>query len=161
MSSLFLYSTNVFLKQLIQAQYRRNLHYVWCSDTFDGTKLPGYSPGALIPPSSNPSDIYQDLKREIDRNDFHSGKIASQKASFKKLAITWKLAGEITDSQEQDIVYMVDNAPSNHWRPLLYVIRRDLVEVRLKSVPLRQRASFADEYIIEDLARSEFDIIEL
>lgn len=161
MGRLFLYSTNVFLKQLLQAKYRKDKHFVWCSESFDGTKLPGYTPGALIAPSSNPSDIYQDLKREVARNDYHSGKIGAQKASFKAQAVKWKIAGEITDSQEQDIIFMVDNAPSNHWRPLLYVIRRDLVETRMKLVPVSQAASFADEYIIDDLDRSEFDLIEL
>ncbi len=161
MSNMLLYSTNVFLKQLIQAAYRGDVHYVWCSDSFDSTKLPGYSVGALGAPSSNPADIYRELKRDVDRNDFHSAKIAAQKASFKSLAVKWEKSGEITKAQKQEIVYMVDNAPINYWRPLLYVIPYDLVQSRVQIVPIALRASFANEYVIPDLARSEFHLIEL
>jgi hypothetical protein len=56
---------------------------------------------------------------------------------------------------------MVDTAPFELWRPLVYVIPRTGVESRLKLVPMHKRAGFGPEYIIEDLRRSEFDLIEL
>jgi hypothetical protein len=56
---------------------------------------------------------------------------------------------------------MVTNATFDDWRPLLYIIPRSLVETRLKVVPIHKRASFGDEFIVEDLRRSEFDLIEL
>ena len=160
MSSLLLYSTNVYLKLLIQERYRNNLHYVWCSDCFDSTKLAGYSSGALNAPSSNPVEIYKELKRDVERGDLHSSKIRDQRATFKSLAVKWQLAGEITKFQEQEIIYMVDNALIKLWRPLIYVIPRTSIQARLQLVPLSQRASFADEFIIPDLARLEFDLIE-
>lgn len=161
MSDLLLYSTNVYLKLLIQERYRNNLHYVWCSDCFDSTKEPGYTLGSLVAPSSNPVDIYRDLKRDLERSDLHSAKILAQKASFKSLAVKWQQAGEITKLQEQDIVWTVDNASASYWRPLIYVIPRPAVASRLSIVPMSQRASIADEFIIADLARSEFDLMEI
>ncbi len=161
MSSLFLYSTNVYLKLLIQEKYRNDLHYVWCSDCFDSTKLGAYAMGSHLPRSSNPAEIYRDIKSDVERSDFHSAKIRDQKTSFKSLAVQWQQAGEITKLEEQEIVYRVDHAPADLWRPLVYVISRPLVETRLQLVPLSQRASMADEFIIADLARSEFDLLEI
>lgn len=48
-----------------------------------------YSLSALTPPSSNPADIYRDLKRDIGAGDMHSPKIREQKAVFLKLADEW------------------------------------------------------------------------
>ena len=56
---------------------------------------------------------------------------------------------------------MVDNASFEDWRPLVYVIPRAMVESRLEAVPPKKRASFGPEYIITDLRRHEFDIIEM
>ena len=157
--SLLLYSTNVYLKFLIHKQYRNNKHYVWCSETFDARKLGAYS-GFPAAPSSDPADIYRRLKEDVSRNDVNSAKISEQKASFKSLAIEWQQKGEISEDQMNEIVYMADEAPFEHWRPLVYVIPRAPVESRLQVVAMARRASFAPEHIIPDLDGSEFDIIE-
>jgi hypothetical protein len=161
MSSLLLYSTNVYLKLLIQQRYRNDLHWVWCSDSFDSTKQPGHTLASLVAPSSNPVDIYRELKQCFERTDLHNAKIQAQKASLKSLAVQWQQAGEITKFEEQDIVWWVDNATAQLWKPLIYVIPRPLVEARLVPVPANQRASIADEFTIPDLARSEFDLLEI
>ena len=83
-----------------------------------------------------------------------------QKASFTKLAIEWANKGEIQDNQRDEILYMLKNADFGDWQPLLYVIPRPPVEARLQVVPIDRRASFEEEYIIENLAGSEFDILE-
>jgi hypothetical protein len=77
------------------------------------------------------------------------------------LAIGWEVQGEISTEDKEEIVYMVDNASFDDWRPLLYVIPRLVVQPRIRLVPPGQRASFGPEYIITDLQRSEFDTIEL
>src|ERR1700761_8978600 len=103
MSGLLLYSTNVFLKFHIQQQYRGDIHYVWCSENFDSRKLSPYSSGSDVPPSSNPADIYRSLMDDVNRGDRHSAKIAAQRASLEKLAITWLTAGEVTSVQKDEI----------------------------------------------------------
>ena len=52
----------------------------------DSQTLGRYAPNALIPPSSNPADIYRALRQDVSRKDMHSAKINEQKASFTKLA---------------------------------------------------------------------------
>ena len=161
MSDIVLYSTNVFLKQHIQAQYQGDVHYVWCSECFDSTTLSTYSPGALVPPSSNPADIYKELQRDVQRKDSHSSKITAQKASLIRLASDWHASSKINVNDKDDIIYMVNNASFDDWRPLIYIIPRDTVASRLQIVPMAKRAGFGNEYIIQDLERNEFDIIEL
>jgi hypothetical protein len=160
MPSLLLYSTNVFLKFLIQQRFRNDTHYVWCSETFDVTTQPRYSLTSLVAPSSDPAEIYRQLKVDIRSNDRHSPKISAQKASLTSLAIIWEQAGQISVDDKDEIIYMVANASFDNWRPLLYVIPRSPVESRLKVVPIHKRASYGAEYILEDLKREEFDILE-
>lgn len=161
MAGPLLYSTNVFLKQFLQERYRNDLHYVWCSEYFDSRKLGSYASGALVPPSSNPADIYRELKRDVEGRDLHSSKITAQKASFISLAITWEQNGEISSDERDEITYIVNTAGFEMWRPLLYVIPRAPVESRLQLVPISQRAGFGSEHILADLERSEFDMVEL
>ena len=161
MSQHFLYSTHTFLKQHICLRYRSDLHYVWCSEDFDSAKVAAYAPGSLLPPSSNPASIYRNLVADVVRGDMHSDKIRSQQASLIKLAIQWEAKGEISRQDKVDIAYMVKNAPISNWRPLIFVIHRAAVQSRLQLVPMNKRAGLADEFIIPDLHRSEFDMIEI
>lgn len=137
------------------------MHYVWCAEAFDGTKLAGYSGASTIAPTSNPADIYKTVRAECERGDRHSAKISEWKLNLTALAVRWQQEGKITDQQKQDIVYLVENAPFSQWRPLVYIISRPLVEARMEAVPAAQCASFGPEYIVRDLARHEFDVIEL
>ena len=161
MAPPLLYSTNVFLKLLIQQQFRGDVHYVWCSESFDSTTLPRYSVGSLVAPSSDPANIYRELNEAVRRSDRHCHKIIEQKLSLTKLAVDWEAAGEIRTDERDEIVYRVDNATFAEWRPLIYIIPRALVQPRIQVVPAARRASLGPEYIIPDLQRSEFDVIEL
>ena len=162
MRNALLFSTNVFLKFQIQEQYCGGIHYVWCSENCDSKTLSVYSAGALVAPSSNPADIYRELKRDVDGKDRNSAKINAQKATLASLAVTWESSGKITTAQKEDILYLVDTADFSLWRPLLYVISRSAdIETRLKPVPMARRAGVGMEYILEDLKRDEFEIVEL
>ncbi len=157
----FLYSTNSYIKQLIQRQFRRDLHYVYCSEVFDARVHGVYSPYAELPPSSNPAEIYRDLRAACASKDRHNEKIASVKNSILRLASEWQERGEITASDEAEIAYILRESQFDDWRPMIYVIRRDLVEPRLREVPITERAGRCIEYIIEDLRREEFDMLEI
>ncbi|MGV7241535.1 hypothetical protein [Caballeronia sp. M23-90] len=156
-----LYSTNPFLKLLIQEKYRKNVHYVWCSEAFDSTKHGTYTSIALVPPSSDPCAIYKQLRDEAGRGERHSSKIPQMKASLQGLAIAWRDANEITAEEAEEIIYMAETAGAIEWRPLVYVIPRAAVQARLMNVPMAKRASLGPEYILSDLSRDEFDVIEL
>lgn len=91
---MLLYSTNVFMKYLIQKQYFGDVHYVWCSEHFDSRTLARNSPGALIAASSNPFEIYKEIQRDVHAGDKHSAKITAQKASLKRLECVGELCLE-------------------------------------------------------------------
>ena len=160
MTRHLLYSTNVYLKLLLQERYWGDVHYIWCSEYFDCSDQSKYSSSSMVAPSSNPSSIYRELKRDVEGKDTHSAKITAQKASFTERAIQSAANGEICEDERDDILYMVERSPFEYWRPLLYVIPADPVLSRLKLVPIKNRAGFGNEYIIEDLKRTEFDIVE-
>ncbi|HEY0320734.1 MAG TPA: hypothetical protein VGC66_07275 [Pyrinomonadaceae bacterium] len=149
------------MKKLIQETFRNNVHYVWCSESFDSQALSKHTAGYLIAPSSNPADIYKELKGAVTRNDRHCSKISEQILTLTNLAIIWEQASEITSQHKEDIVWMLNNLDISYWRPLLYVVPRVAVESRMRTVPMAQRASFGIEYIIEDLHQHEFDMIEV
>jgi hypothetical protein len=115
----------------------------------------------MVGPSSNPAEIYRQLRLDIQNKDRHSYKITAQKASLTSLAIDWEASGLINSDNKDEIIFMLTNATFDDWRPLLYIIPRNLVAARLKVVPIHKRASFGDEFIVEDLQRDEFDVIEM
>lgn len=160
MSAPVLYSTNTFLKFHIQQRFRNDVHWVWCSEIFDSSKAAPLSPNSLVAPSSSPADIYRELQRDVERRDGHSGKISAQRASLQALAIEWEARGEISSQDMQEIIFMVTTASFDLWRPLLYVIPAPTPASRLQLVPIEKRASFGKEYIISDLKRAEFDLLE-
>jgi hypothetical protein len=121
-----------------------------------------YTLGAAVPPTSNPVDIYRDLKRAVELSDAHNHKIQEQKASLTKLTIQWEKRGDISTSDKEDILWLVNKSPDfSRWRPLIYVIPRSFsIDGRIKAVPTSKCAGLGPEYIIEDLKESEFEIIE-
>jgi hypothetical protein len=160
MSGPLLYSTNTLMNFIIQQRFRSDIHWVWCSEVFDSRKSGSYSDASLVAPSSNPADIYRELQRDVAGKDSHSAKITAQKASLTALAVQWEANGDITTEHQQEIIYMVTTAAIEYWRPLLYVIPRMLVQKRLQLVPIEKRAGFGTEYIIADLRRDEFELLE-
>jgi hypothetical protein len=155
------YSTNPFLKLIIQEKYFNDIHFVWCSEFFDSRDLPRLTSSAIIPPSSNPADIYRELRRDVERSDYHSAKITALKTTLIKLAIDFSDQGIITQDQKEEIAFMVNNASFEFWRPLVYVIPVEPALGRMQLVPINRRAGYGNEYIIPNLKRSEFDIIEV
>ena len=142
------------MKFLINERYRGDIHHVWCSESFDSKTLGTYASGALVPPTSNPKDVYENLKKAVDNTDRHNTKITQQISGLAALAVKWETAGEITATQKDDIVYMVNEMSYfKYWRPVLYVIPRALVEPRLKPVPMALCASLGKEYIIDLLQK--------
>lgn len=139
------------------------MHYVWCSEEFDSSKVRSYSPSGHVPPTSNPVDIYRDLKRAIETGDTHNAKIVEQRNSLLQLAIEWESKGEISAAVSADMSYVVQHHPDFHiWRPLIYVIPlTPSVERRRVAVPLAHCAGLGPEYIIKDLNDFEFDLIEV
>lgn len=151
---LLLYSINTWLAYKIAEQYYSNTHYVWCSPLFNATNT--------NPPSSNPIEIYCSLRKDIEGKDHHSSKIEQNKTGIIKGANIKKSKGIITDSQEQDIIDIVTAAELEDFRPLIYIIPTEKVNTIIKPVSYKFKANkFSHEYIIEELPKPLFDVIDL
>jgi hypothetical protein len=160
MAGPLLYSTNVFLKYQIQKQYFGDIHYVWCSEVFDWSTHG--SVGSMVGASSNPADIYRQLKNAIKTKDSHDWKINQQKTSMVARFEKLHNLGTINDQTKDDLLYILKNATFPDFEPLIYIIPRVMVSTKLQVVPANLRASlFGIEYIITDLLGDEFDFVRL
>lgn len=162
MANLLLYSANPWIKHVIQDNYRGGRHYVWCSDHADSRILNKYSLGANVPSSSNPIEIYQGLKAAVSSRDRHNSKIVEVKATYQALLLPqWIADGTLGEFERDEILYLLENAEIDYWRPVLYLIPRSSVEKRLEPVPASKRAGIGMEYIIGDLHSDEFEFVEV
>jgi hypothetical protein len=158
---LLLYSTNSLLKYRIQERFGPRLHYVWCSECFDGASVARHATGSGLPPSSNPAEIYRDLKDAAKRNDTHCTKINEQRATLAALAAKWLSAGQIIQDESDEICYLAANLPPSEFRPVLYLIPQSAVIGRRQVVHPTKRANPAEpEWIVPDLRGGEFEFIE-
>jgi hypothetical protein len=74
--------------------------------------------------------------------------------------VQWFNDGHISKDDQDEIVAIVQSATFSDWRPLIYVIPYSVVANRVLRVPRAKRASHEPEYIVEDLADGEFQIVE-
>lgn len=158
---LFLYSVNPLLTFMIAESYRGGRHRVWCSEGFDSEKAPAFSRAALVPPSSNPADIYRQWLQDVSRRDRHSLNIERVKRTLVSLAVTWEAAGEIAAKDREEITFMAERGDIDLWRPLIYIIDKAKVESRLEWVCPADRAGAGPEYKLADLVQDEFEAIEV
>jgi hypothetical protein len=158
--SPFLFSAGPQIKFEINRRFRRDRHYIWCSECFDARKT-WLHPAVRVPPSSNPAEIYASLlAATVDRMDLHDKNVRDWRSGIKFRALQWALNHEITDDDFAEIVVMADHEGPQSWRPLLYIIDRSAVDRRLRVVNPSERANpGAPEYIIPDLGPEEFDVI--
>ena len=163
MNGPILYSTNPWFATDIAERYRGGIYFAWVCECFDTATVRPGSAAALIAPSSNPRRIYRLLAEECGAEEGHSPTIKGHKKTFCRLAKEWLADGSLTKEQYDEILASA-RAPSwRIWRPVLYVIPREPIEMagRLISVPRPARAGYGPELQVQALRRHEFDIIEL
>lgn len=157
--SKVLYSTNTTLSFRIAEHYYDGVHYAWCSPFFSKKSVPPHMP---TPPTSDPSEIYHNLLAEIRGGDRHSEKIKSNRAGLVKGAGFRRAAGVIDAAQEAEIQQIVAEASLQDFQPLVFVIPFADVAQAVKPVAVGDRAHpMSQEFILEALDRSLFDVIEL
>ena len=161
MADKFLYSAVPFLKYHIYTEYLNDRHYVWCGETFDlrGRLRPKSTLPA--PPSSNPAEICEQVRKAIVGHDRHDHRIVGWRTSLLAHLARWESDGTIPTAGVQELTYMLEHGDLDLWRPLVYVIDRSAVAARMKLVPMALRAGLRPEYIVEDLEGMEFDVLEL
>ena len=158
--NLIFYSINSYLAHYISSCFYKE-HYVWCSPIFDRDSLDEYNKWKRIPVSSSPYHIYKTLCEEIESEDLHSSKIQQNKNGLLKGA-TEKLSSGVIDQDDfARISKMIELAGIHDFRPLIFLIPAEKVISKLKQVAVDKTANpLSVEYLICDLKKSEFEIIE-
>jgi len=149
-----LYSVNTWLSFKIAEQYYRNKHYVWCSPHFNAI--------GINPPSSDPCEIYNGFYKDVVGKDKHSAKISQNRSGLINGAEIKHKSGVITDEEKLDIVQIISESEIEDFRPLIFVIPFINIEKIAKPVSIEFKAHFfSKEFIIEELPREYFDIIDV
>jgi hypothetical protein len=149
------YSQGTKLAARINRDYYNNIHYVWCCDK------PFYTVAERQPVSSNPLARCEYLIAEIETNDGHTHYIDDNRNGIK-IGIEEKAkAGVITTEQRAELIRVVNDAPNEFFYPVIYVIPYEKVSELVKPVNTSKKASsVSKEFLIEELPRSCFDIID-
>jgi hypothetical protein len=116
----------------------------------------------MVPSSSNPRRLYRQKLRAVKAHDKGDLGVIKHRGVWSALATQWQLAGDLTQNQLDEILFLLNEGPFEKvWKPLLYVIPRAGVVSKLIDVPPSKRAGIGPEYQIKGLTRSEFDVIEI
>ena len=150
---LLLYSTGTKLSYKINKKYYNNIHFVWCTESFDA---------ALQPGTSNPRTLCTRYLEQIIKNDKHALEISNNKTGILKGATIKLEEGVIDKTQYDEICAKVACAENEDFYPVIYLINKKAVSKRLKIVDSKDKANNTSiEYIIEDLQQNEFELIKL
>jgi hypothetical protein len=159
---LILYSVNTYLAYVINERYYGSEHYVWCNEVYDARSPFADARYANIPPTSNPFEIYHNLREEVSRGDRHSAKIGENRRGILKGAEIKLEEGLISEVQFDEIREIVGAVGISEFRPFLYVIPYHNVVGDVREATVAERAHpLSLEYIIESLDRQHFDPIEV
>jgi hypothetical protein len=159
---LVLYSVNTYLAFALNERHYDSKHYVWCSEVYDARSHHQLSRYADIPPTSNPHEIYRNLYEEVRRGDRHSAKIEENRKNILRGADSKLQAGQIRQTQYEEIKAIVKSVEISTFRPILYVIPYSNVVADVREATVEERAHpLSLELIIESLDRQHFDPIEV
>lgn len=153
LNDFLLYSTCTTLAYKIAKEYYQNVHYVWCTESFDAAVQPG---------TSNPRTLCTRYLEQIIKNDNHATEINNNKAGILKGAAEKLKQGVISVEQYEEIRIRVAYAPNDEFYPVIYLINKKAVKKRLNVVKASDAASeYSIEYIIPDLKANEFELIRI
>lgn len=154
---LVLYSTTSRLAYSVGQKYYGEVHYVWCAPRQDHDRF-----GLQNPPSSEPVSIYWRFRHDIDGGDEHSASIDANRRGIIRGASVREQQGVIDQPTRELIEQVAKKAALVDFSPLLLVIPYTAVSgiVKRAAVTARARAT-SEEYIIENLPRNCFDVLEL
>jgi len=156
-SPILLYSTITRLAFDIAQRYYGGVHYVWCAPKRD-LGLHSFQ----NPPSSDPLTIYWRFFEDAAGHDRHSSNIEMNKRGLLKGAAERHKQSLISDRQREIVEEIINFAELTYFMPLLVVMPFDLVKDLIAAVPSIRKASVSsEEYIIENLPRACFDVLEL
>ena len=154
---LILYSTITKLAYNVAQTYYGGVHYVWCSPQLGTDRLTFSNP-----PSSDPICIYWRYYKDISRRDSHSDIIKQNRLGLTRGATFQEQAGIIDATKRKLITGMARKAALDDFVPLLLVMPYERVRHLAEPANLTNRAGVtSQEYIIKQLPRDCFDVLEL
>jgi hypothetical protein len=154
---IVLYSTITTLAYLLGERYYRSVHYVWCAPSAGQESFLNYNP-----PSSDPLAIYWELHEAIRRDDEHCARIRENRVGLVKGAAAQESQGIITEHDRLLIETIVARASLRSFLPLLVVIPTSGIDNLVHPADINALASaLSEEYVIEALPRSRFDVLKL
>lgn len=147
----FLYSAGTFLAYKIEKDYYDDVHYVWCTTSFNDIEQP---------PTSNPSTICKRYLEQMKTGDRHTKEITNNMAGILRGAKAKLECGVINKAQYEEIRGIVSRAEYEVFYPVLYIIKTQKVKEKCIEVPVSDKASVgAVEYKIEELLPGEFEVV--
>lgn len=153
------YSCYTWLSFKINKSYYNDSHYVWCTPYFDPTSR--YNQSNEVPETSSPHARCHALNQAIAVGLLDVPPILQNKAGILRGAQLHLERGIITAAEHADIIAIVHSAEIVDFRPLLFVIPAHAVENSIKSIAIGEGGRrFSEEFIIENLQRHQFDVIE-
>lgn len=146
------YSTSTLIANIIAERYYDDLHYVWCTSTFNPVKS--------NPPSANPYQIYKSILKEVENGEIGPS-IQKHKTGLLNGVSKSKDKGKITHEQQNEIYEMIFAAEIKHFKPIIYVIPGMHVG-NIEMVPRSKRSDLlSEEFLIEELKGKWLDVIDL
>ena len=151
--NFLLYSAGTEMAYNIARNYYGDVHFVWCTDSFDAQLQPG---------TSNPRKLCYDYINQIRTRDRHAKYIENNKNGIIRGAKA-KLAQGVIDTRVYDeIVRKIDASEFEEYYPVIVLINKKAVKNRIQIVSPDDAASeHSVEYKIADLKSQEFEIIHL
>lgn len=153
-----LYSVGTVLSYEVAHEYFERYHYVWCCPYFSAPR----DSFLKMPRSSVPAEIYRELLKDVQGTDMHSTKIDAIRIGLTRGANQKFEAGVISVEKRDEVLQVINRAPIELFRPLLYVIPYANVVDIIQEVSIDKRAAvMSQEYLIPQLHEDHFDVMEL
>lgn len=154
---LILYSAVTKLAYNLGQKFYGETHYVWCAPRPGADRFAWSNPA-----SSDPIAIYRHIRQAILDGDGHSPHIEQNRRGLLFGAQAKEQQGVIDAATRQRVEGVVKLAPLSDFSPLLLVMPYVTVCGILKQADVQDAARpTSEEYIIEALPRSFFDVLEL
>lgn len=154
---LILHSAVTMLSYRVAQDHYGGEHYVWCAPCRDVDRF-----ASINPPSSDPVSIYRRLVSDIRGGDKHSSIIRQNRRGIRRGATVKEQAGVIDAAKRKEIEKLARTASLAEFQPILLVMPFEVVRHIIKPATLPSRAAvWSQEFIIERLPRSCFDVLEL
>ena len=147
-----LYSAGTKLAYMINKNYYKDVHYVWCTDCYHSSTQPA---------TSDPQTICCRLLQIIKTGDRHATEIDKQISGILKGADAKLKAGIINKHKCKLIHQLVNATKYSDFTPVLYIISGARVKDKCDVVAREAKASDnSSEYLISELSADEFQILD-